>query len=382
VSFLKNKYIFKINLIFSVFVIFPAKIKTLEISARSAVIICADSGDVIWERDKDAPGSMASTTKIMSALLTLEEAAARGNRDLEITPEMVEVEGSSMGLEVGDVIDLESLAKGMLLPSGNDSANAAAVSVSGNIENFLKIMNARAKQLGMKNTNFCTPSGLDFSDHHSTAYDMAILGAYAMENEQFAEIVRKNYDTVKFKNSNKKITLKNHNKLLKLYKYCIGVKTGFTKRAGRCLVSCAEKDGVRLVAVTLNDPDDWQDHISLYNYGFANITSRVFDEREFRANLTVNNGEVDELSVIGSTWFSRTFRSGKESEVKRQIELPESIKAPVYEGQVVGKAIYTLEGKKIGENTLTSEKTINAKVHKNIFQKIKEFILKIFRIRQ
>ncbi|GMB10862.1 MAG: D-alanyl-D-alanine carboxypeptidase [Candidatus Improbicoccus devescovinae] len=324
---------------------------------------------------------MASTTKIMTSILALEEAEVNQNKkNMEITYDMINVEGSSMGLEVGDIVSLEDLVYGMLLPSGNDAANAAAMLVSGSKENFIKLMNSRAKQIGMKNTHFTTPSGLDYGDHHSTARDMAILGAYCMENEKFASITSKLTKVIRLEN-NKKLFLKNHNKLLDLYKYCIGIKTGFTKKAGRCLVSCALKDNIKLVAVTLNASDDWNDHIELYNYGFKNTISKTFDDREFETTLKVINGESSEANIISATWFSRTFKSDiLDSDIQREIVIPEHIEAPVHQGQIVGKIVYKHDGIIIGENILTCKSEIPTKKIYNIFIKIINFFKKLFKI--
>lgn len=360
---------------FTFLIFFSNNCKSLNISAESAIIMCADSRDVIWSKNAEIPRPMASTTKIMTALLTLEESAAQGERTLEITDEMVKVEGSSMGLRVGDKVDLETLAEGMLLPSGNDAANAAAILVCGTLDKFLDRMNQRAKEIGMKNTFFCTPSGLDKENHHSTAFDMALLGAYAMENEEFSKIVSKKHSVVEFEDSEKKAWLKNHNKLLNLYPYCIGIKTGFTKKAGRCLVSCAEKNGVRLICVTLNAPDDWNDHISLYNFGFSKTKIQKFDDTSESVDVNVKDGDKI-LKAVGSTYFSRTFCDDKNVKVERSINIFDNLKAPVSKGTCVGKVIYKFDGKKIGENLLTASEDINY-VKKNIFQKICEFFSKV-----
>ena len=355
-----------------------AYIKSFNVSAKSAVLICADSGDIIWSKNPNEPLAMASTTKIMTALLALEESAANGNRSLEITEDMIRVEGSSMGLRAGNRVGLETLARGMLLSSGNDAANAAAILVCRTVDEFLERMNERAKQIGMKNTCFCTPSGLDRGNHHSTAIDMALLGAYAMENEKFAKIVSEKYSVVQFENSDKKIWLKNHNKLLNLYPYCIGIKTGFTEKAGRCLVSCAEKDGIRLVCVTLDAPDDWNDHIFLYNFGFSQTKVRKFDDTNEKVEIKIENGDSNILKAIGSTSFSRTFKNNSTSEVKRSIILFENLKAPICKGQCVGKIVYEYEGKKIGENLIISSHDVKFK-KVGFFRKIINFVTNILK---
>ena len=198
------------------------------VSASAAVLIRADTGSVLYEKDADRQMPMASTTKIMTAWLTL-ESAAEEDRIVTVTEEMVRVEGSSMGLKAGYALPLSGLATGMLLASGNDAANAAAIAVGGDVESFVRMMNARAKEIGMEHTCFVTPSGLDAEGHVSTAADMARLAACALENDAFASIVRERQLPVTFTNPEITAYYNNHNKLLRLYEDCIGVKTGFTK---------------------------------------------------------------------------------------------------------------------------------------------------------
>ena len=354
--------------------------ENINISAKSAILMCADSNSIIWAKDEHHKLPIASTTKIMTSLLTIEQMEACGNSEIEITDEMVRVEGTSMGLMPKDVVTLESLVKGMLLCSGNDAANAASIAVSGEKEKFIDLMNDKAKQIGMLNTRFVTPSGLDQGDHHSTAYDMALLGAYAMENECFANIVSKKSMKVEFISPNKTVNFKNHNKLLRLYEGCIGIKTGFTKAAGRCLVSCAQKNGIRLIIVTLNAPCDWDDHIKLYNYGFENTVSKTFDDQNIKLSVKVDNSETDTLELNSSTWFSKTFKKGDENKVIREIELPEFCQAPIQKGQIIGKVNYHLNGKLIGSNDLTASKNIEAKSKpiQSFWSKISNFFKNLF----
>ena len=241
-----------------------------QVSAQAAIVIHADSGKVLYEKNADEQRSMASTTKIMTALIALETAAA-DDPVVTITDEMVRVEGSSMGLQPGDQLTLKSLAAGMLIVSGNDAANSAAIAISGSTEAFAEKMNQRAQELGMEHTHFVTPSGLDDDAHYSTARDMATLAAAAMKNPDFAAIVGQKAMNISFITPDQTRRYTNHNKLLNLYEGCTGVKTGFTKKSGRCLVSAAERDGIRLIAVTLNAPDDWNDHMALLNDGFSKL---------------------------------------------------------------------------------------------------------------
>lgn len=354
----------------------------LDVSAKSAILICADSCSVIWSKNEEEPLPMASTTKIMTALLALETMRATKNKEVEITEDMVRVEGTSMGLRSGDIVDLNALAQGMLLCSGNDAANAAAIAVSGNIENFIFLMNEKAKLIGMKDTKFSTPSGLDKDGHHSTAKDMALLGAYAMENDDFAKIVSQKNMKVKFINPSKVVSYKNHNKLLKLYNGCIGIKTGFTKAAGRCLVSCAEKNGARLICVTLNAPSDWDDHIKLYNFGFENTECKVFDDRNFKAEIPIKNSQDEKILAIGISSFSRTFKKGEGDKVVRSVEVPKIYEGNIQKGQTIGKVVYYLDGKAIGSNDVVSNSEFIKKVpkKKSFFGTIGNFFKSLFKI--
>ena len=239
------------------------------VSAASAVLINADTGTVIWEKNAYEQRAMASTTKIMTALLTAEA----GDLDKRFTVDSyaINVEGTSMGLKEGDIVTRRGLIYGMLLPSGNDAANAAAVNISGSMSSFAELMNKKAKELGLMNTHFVNPSGLDANGHYTTAYDLARLAAAALENPVFAEICRCSDAQVEYGNPPYLRWLANSNKLLWQYEGCIGVKTGFTDNARRCLVSAAERNGVRLICVTLNAPDDWDDHRKILDYGFRQV---------------------------------------------------------------------------------------------------------------
>ena len=239
------------------------------VSAASAVLINADTGTVIYGKNADQQRAMASTTKIMTALLTAE--AGELDKKFTVDSYAVNVEGTSMGLKAGDIVTRRGLLYGMLLPSGNDAANAAAVSVSGSMSSFVELMNKRAAELGLAGTRFVNPSGLDANGHYTTAYDLARLAAYALENPVFAEICRCSDAQVEYGNPPYLRWLANSNKMLWQYEGCIGVKTGFTDNARRCLVSAAERNGVRLICVTLNAPDDWDDHRKMLDYGFEQV---------------------------------------------------------------------------------------------------------------
>lgn len=232
-----------------------------ETSARSAILIDADTGQVLYEHNADTPSLIASTTKIMTALVVSEHLPPE--KEVEIPEEAVGIEGSSMYLRAGERLTVEALLYGLLLHSGNDAAVALALVCAGSVEEFVDLMNLKAQKLGLKNTHFENPNGLDGENHYSSARDLAILTQNAIKNELFAKIV--STKTVQIGDR----CLTNHNRLLWSCEGCIGVKTGYTKAAGRTLVSAASRNGRTLIAVTLNDANDWQDHCRLYDYGFS-----------------------------------------------------------------------------------------------------------------
>lgn len=317
------------------------------VSAQSAVLISADTASVLYEKNAYSQMSMASTTKIMTALLALEEAERGGDSAVEITEEMVAVEGSSMGLQAGDKITLTGLAAGMLLASGNDAANAVALYLSGSQENFACRMNDRAEEIGMKDSHFVTPSGLDDEAHYSTAYDMALLAREALKNDKFSELASSSTYQIDFLEPKKKVSYTNHNKLLWMYEGCIGVKTGFTKKSGRCLVSAARRDDVTLIAVTLNAPDDWDDHIALLDYGFFSVKSVSFDGSHFSARVPVAGSESESVSVRGVDGGSLSLPTEDAENVTSRAILPRFLYAPVQKGDKVGKIQYYLDGTEI-----------------------------------
>lgn len=241
-----------------IFCITPAVAEALEVSATAAVLMDADMGQVLYEKNGDRQMLIASTTKIMTALVVLEHAAP--DDVITVTPDHM-AEGSSMYLKAGETVRVEELLYGLLLCSGNDAA-LALTECAGGLTPFVALMNEKAAALGMARTSFANPNGLDADGHYSTARDMAVLAAAAMENPMFRRICSSRSVTIGQR------TMENHNRLLRQMEGCVGLKTGYTQAAGRTLVSCTEREGCRLVAVTLQDGNDWADHAALYDYGF------------------------------------------------------------------------------------------------------------------
>lgn len=232
--------------------------EAVEVSAAAAVLMDADSGRLLYEKNGEKRMLIASTTKLMTALVALEQGGLQ--QEITVTGGHM-AEGSSMYLRPGEKLTLETLLYGLLLSSGNDAALAVTECMGGAVP-FVARMNEKAAELGMENTHFANPNGLDDEVHYSTAEDMARLAAAAMDDPVLRRVASTRTARIGGR------TLTNHNKLLSRVEGCVGLKTGYTRAAGRTLVSCAERDGVRLVAVTLQDGDDWNDHASLYEQGF------------------------------------------------------------------------------------------------------------------
>ncbi len=317
------------------------------VSAQSAILISGDDGTVIFEKNSHERLAMASTTKIMTALLTLEEAERAGDPVIDITEEMVRVEGSSMGLQAGNRLTLTNLTSGMLLASGNDAANAAALYLGESREGFAKLMNARAREIGMEETNFVTPSGLDDDEHYSTAYDMALLGREAMMNDEFARIAGSSALQVEFIEPEQRVSYTNHNKLLRIYDGCIGIKTGFTKKAGRTLVSAARREGTTLIAVTLNAPDDWDDHTAMFDYGFETVKTVQMGGEVLPETLPVAGSDKQGVTLRMGQRLSMTLPIEQAQGVESRVLLPRFLYAPVMAGERVGRVQYLMGGEEI-----------------------------------
>lgn len=331
----------------------PAYAAPENISAVSAIVIEAQTGTVLWEHNSREKRAMASTTKIMTALLTIEA----GDLDREFTadPLAIRVEGTSMGLKEGDRVSRRDLLYGILLPSGNDAANAAAVSVSGSMAAFVKLMNSRAQELGLADTHFATPSGLDAEGHYTTAYDLAKLAAFALRDDTFREIVGCSSAEVEFGNPPYKRTLYNSNKMLKRYDGAIGVKTGFTDNARRCLVSAAERDGVTLVAVTLNAPDDWNDHTKMLDYGFTQVRAYPLDTSCAEKVAVAGTGQS--VGVYAHE-AALALTPGQRTKLTRRVLLPGFVYGSVERGDRLGEALFLIDGEVVERVPLYSDGSV------------------------
>ena len=333
----------------------PSKADRLpSVSAESAVLYEPSGRRVLYEKRAHEKRAMASTTKLMTALVGAE--ALNLDETVTVTEQAVRVEGSSLGLAAGDRLRFGDLITGMLLASGNDAANAVALSVAPSIPAFAALMNRKAAELGMKNTSFVTPSGLDAADHYATAYDMALLGAAVLERDDLRAICRQKQARVSVAEPARTLYVRNHNRLLSLYPEAIGLKTGFTKKAGRCLVSAAERDGVTLVAVTLNAPGDWQDHRLLFEYGFSCV-ERVTLPAVTLPAVPVAGGSRETVAVVAAV-PEQVVREKSAETVTVRRELPPLLVAPVKAGTAVGRVVYAAGDTVLAVVPVTAAETV------------------------
>ncbi len=323
-------------------------VKATAVTAQRAIMMDAQTGRVLYEKNADERGLIASTTKIMTALIVCEQCNVLDR--MMIPKEAVGIEGSSMYLREGEVLTIQELLYGLMLRSGNDAAVALAIYCGGTVEGFAELMNDKARQLGLTGTHFENPNGLDSPGHYSTARDLAVLAAYAMKNPVFYQTVSTKTVTV----GNR--VLRNHNKLLWRVDGADGVKTGFTKAAGRILVSSATRQGRRLICVTMDDPNDWLNHQKLLDEGFSGFqVEQIVKKGDFLGTVNVLSGEKENVRVLAAEDFSYALRPEEEPEIV--LPGPGFVYAPVEEGQSAGYAYLCLDGKAVGKiETVYEEK--------------------------
>lgn len=338
----------------------------ITVSARSAVLYQPESDTILYSKNSDVRLPMASTTKIMTALVTLEE--CKLTETVIIDENSVGIEGSSAYLKSGDELTIEELLYALLLQSANDAAVAIACHISGDKENFAALMNAKAASLGLTNTNFTNPHGLDNEEHYTTAMELAKITAEALKNNDFRKIVSTYKKT--FSTEDRSRTYVNHNKLIRFYDGCIGVKTGFTKKSGRCLVGAAERDGLTFISVTLDAPNDWNDHKTMLDLGFNSLERITFAEAgEFCYKIPIIDGEKDFVTVNNIDGLSIIAEKTEHTEGK-YIKLARYAIAPVKEGEILGEIIYTLDGNETGRVNLIAKETVLKKKEKGLLDRL------------
>ena len=368
---------FRKVLSFIIITVFLFNLKTTasaeSLSAESYILYHPLTNEIILQKNIDKQLTMASTTKILTGLIACSQYDM--GKILTVKSEMIKVEGTSVGLKAGDKISLLELCYGMMLESGNDAANCIAYAISGSLSEFAKLMNKTALEIGMTNSNFVTPSGLDADGHYTTAYDMAILTSAALQNETFREIVSAKTHKAVYNNGNSYRTYSNHNRLLSSLDGCIGVKTGFTKKSGRCLVSACKRNGVELVAVTLNAPNDWSDHARMYEIGYSNLKTISYNQNLLPEKMHICGGDKAEISIKTEP-FEIFVPNSVDTQITAQIALPQFLYAPVEISDTVGTIEYYLNDKKIAEIpfTATEKSAIIVEKQKFIDVFIKNFL--------
>lgn len=343
------------------------------LSAQAVILIEAESGDVLYERNADDQMLIASTTKILTALVALERCDPE--QSVVIQPEWTGIEGSSMYLTPGQELTVRELLYGLMLASGNDAAVALACVAAGSVEEFAALMNEKAQALGCENAHFENPNGLDDEGHHASARDLAIITQEAIQNEAFCEIVSCESKTIG------DLTFTNHNRLLRECEGVFGVKTGYTMAAGRTLVTCCERDGLTLICVTLSAPDDWSDHKALYDWAYGQWTRFTAAGTEMEWTVPVIGGAEPEVTVVPAEELSLFCRAGET--VTLTVELPSFVYASVSEGETAGRAVAWLNGEERASVPLVFRDSVekNSEEEPTLWEKINALFRETERIK-
>lgn len=349
---MKNRLVAYLILFTALFTLIPVHASGEEptVSARSSVLYEPTSGVFLVDRDGNRPMPMASTTKIATALVVLNH--TKTDDVVMVPPEACGIEGSSLYLKPGEALTVLHLLYGLLLQSANDAAVALAIHTCGSVPAFCDEMNHTAQQLGAHSTHFSNPHGLDAPDHYTTAHDLALISAAAMENPLFAEIVATKKYSIPGSDPNQTRILFNHNKLLRLSDEAIGVKTGFTRKSGRCLVGAAEQEGITLISVTLQAPDDWNDHLRLFRYGFSLLENRqLCGHGEFRFLLPLLDRPDTSVAVTNSENVRAVLLKNAAPPTVR-IDLPHTLSSHHRKGECVGYLSFWANGRQVAESPL------------------------------
>lgn len=371
---LKKAYLFTFSLLLIVSLLSGSNalhLSALEVSADSAILIDGKSGTVLYEKNAEQIRPMASTTKIMTALIAIE--SGNLDRTVRIPKDAMGIEGSSVYLCEGEELTLRQLLYALLLSSANDAAVAIAIDIGGSVENFASLMNQRAIALGLSDTHFDNPHGLDSDAHYTTAKDLATLAAYAMSLPEFRNIVSTYKQTIPMNNGeNTRLTV-NHNKLLRSYKGAVGVKTGFTKKSGRCLVSAAERDGTLLIAVTLSALNDWSDHTSMLDYGFERYETVKLTDGMINFYIPVVSGQSSSV-LCGYVQDISVLLPRSRGNVICRIETERFLYAPVEKSEAVGNVTFFCDGKEVGKAEIVSLERVELSPQRlSLWDKIKIF---------
>ncbi len=335
-------------------------------AARCAVVIDADTKNTLFESNADEARGMASTTKIMTALLAIENGGL--DDEFVIPDEAVGIEGSSVYLKSGESLTLRELLYCLMLESGNDAATAIAIRVSGSVDEFVKAMNGRASEMGLTSTAFANPHGLSDEDHKTTARELAYITAEAMQYPLFREITATKSFSVRYNGIKDGRRLVNHNKLLFGYEGANGVKTGYTKLDGRCLVSSATRDSMTVIAVTLSDPFPSATHRSLLDAAFENYEQRqIIRSGEIDIDIPIKNGEAEFINATNTQSVSLCLPKG--AEITAELVIKDDISAPIDRCEIIGQTIFRYNGEVVYIINIETTESVAGK-KKSIFEMI------------
>lgn len=331
-----------------------------DIRARAAVVMDVSSGRVLYGRDIHARLPQASTTKITTAILALEKGNLQDS--VRISRHAAETGGSSIWLEEGEVHTLEDLIYALMLNSANDAAVAIAEHIAGSEEAFVSMMNAKAREIGATDTHYANPHGLPDPEHYSSAYDLALLARYALKIPAFREVIQTRERVIPWEGHEWSRLLQNKNGFLfgpQSYPGAIGVKTGYTQEAGRCLVAAASRDGWELVTVVLNSPDIYGEAAKLLDYAFATFRPvRLVSRGEVAARVRVRQGYQQYAPVVTGEAVALPLPVGEDVRVERKVEVPSEIQAPVSRGEQVGTLVVSVEGEVVAEVPLAAAREV------------------------
>ncbi len=338
-------------------------------SGKAAILMDGRSGRILYENNIREKLPMASTTKIMTAIVALEH----GNLDdiITIPPEASGIEGSSIWLSPGETHTLKDLLYALMLRSGNDAATAIAIHIGGSVEGFVSMMNLTSRRIGAMDTNFTNPHGLHDDEHYTTAYDLALITSYGLNNPVFEEIVSTKYYTMPWEGHDWDRAMRNKNKILWTYEGANGVKTGYTKKAGRCFVGSSKRNGMQLIAVVLNCGPMFEESTALLDYGFENYRNvPIVEQDQFIQTLTVINGVQEEVNLVAKQEYSIALNESELNLIRTKVVVPHALEAPIEAGQWAGSLQIYLGHELVEEIPIITERGVERRTIWDFFRRM------------
>lgn len=366
---LMKKFIVYIMILSIVMSFIPVYGAPPDISAPSAILIDAKTGKVLYEKNADEKRYPASTTKVMTGLLAVEHGKMDDIVTVGQNPPLIERGSSQIYLVTGEQLTMEQLLYALMLESANDAAVAIAEHIAGSVEEFAKMMNSKAKELGATNTNFVNPNGLHDDNHYTTARDLAMIGKYAMTLDKFRSVVREvDYTIPKTNKQEERNYITNSNKLIwKIYdkfryEYATGIKTGYTTKAKQCLVGGAQKDGMEVISVVMGAEGQniYSDTVALFEYGFSNFENvEILKKDQIVTSVTLKESE-EKINLLSAEDFSLMLSQEERDKVKTEIKTASDLEAPIKKGEVLGEILVLVNEKEVKRISLVSSVEIEA----------------------